>query len=70
MRIEQIEEAERLKEAIKNKGVKMSFIAEKLQLSTARLSYILSGRESYVSDEIITKLSNFVAQINTDKIEV
>lgn len=70
MRLEQIKEAERLKEAIKNKGVKMSFIAEKLQLSTARLSYILSGRESYVSDEIITKLSNFVAQINTDKIEV
>jgi DNA-binding LacI/PurR family transcriptional regulator len=45
-----------LDERIKDTGLKKSFIAERLGISPATLSRIISGKQGYVSDELKARI--------------
>lgn len=70
MRIDQIEIAYKIKQEIKSKGLMISFIASKFGMTTSRMSRILSGTETYVSDDLIDKIFNYIKKVNTNVIEI
>lgn len=69
MRHEQIEIAKDISSKIERKGITKSFIAKATGITISRLSVILSGKETHVSDELLAKIYNFVSAINSDEIQ-
>lgn len=45
---------------IKKSGFKKSHVAENVGISTSTLSRIISGKQSYVSDETLLKIKKFL----------
>lgn len=45
---------------IKETGLKKSFIANRIGVSPATLSRIIAGKQSYVSDELMSKLNQLL----------
>ncbi len=49
---------------IEETGLKKSFIAKNLGISPATLSRIISGKQAYVSDELMAKLNALLEPTN------
>jgi len=51
---------------IKDKGVTKSHVAKMVGIAPATLSRIISGEQSYVSQEVTNKLNTYLDSLNTD----
>ena len=45
---------------IQEKGLKKSFIAKSVGIAPATLSRIISGKQAYVSEELMTKINSLL----------
>lgn len=70
MRADQINKTKNLKQEIRSKGLMISFVAEKFGMTSSRLSRILSGSETFVSDEVIDKVFDYIKKVNTNVIDI
>ena len=70
MRQDQINKTKQLKQEIRSKGLMISFVAKKFGMTSSRMSRILSGSETFVSDELIDKIFDYIKKVNTNVIEI
>lgn len=69
MTAEQIEKTASLKADIASKGLLIKFVASKFNMTKSRMSNILSGKETYVSNVLLQQIIDYIAQVNTNDIK-
>lgn len=55
-----------IREKIRKKGIMASQVAKMVEIDKATLSRIISGKQIYVSTEIIMKINTYLDALNTD----
>lgn len=65
---DQIEKAAKLKKDIAAKGLLSNYVARKFGMTNSRLSRILTGKESSLSNLLLDKIIVYIAAVNTNDI--
>lgn len=51
---------------IKDKGVTKAHVSKMVGIDSATLSRIISGKQQFVSDELVNRIHTYLDSINTD----